>query len=364
MRLSEVMSVLGDLAPLRLAESWDNVGLLAGDPAADIAGALFAIDMTADVLAEAQQKSCNLVVAYHPPLFAPLKRVTAESLIFKAISDRIAIYAPHTALDSAKGGTNDVLGDLVGMAGARSALRAPPAKDAEYKLVTFVPENAFEKVAGALFEAGAGHIGDYSKCSFRAPGRGTFFGEAGTNPTVGASGHREDVPELRVETVVRTADTAKVIAALRASHPYEEPAFDLVHLAAAPEAGHLGIGRVGDVAPIARAALVEKIKKGLGVDHVLVAGSLDGNVKRVAVTAGSCGDLYKDAIGSGAELYLTGEMRHHDALAASQRMTVVCALHSNSERVAMKTFAGNVKAKAPSLDVVFSDRDRDPFRIG
>ena len=363
MRLSEVMRVLDDLAPLRLAESWDNVGLLVGDPAADVSCALFTIDMTAEVLAEARQKSCNLVVAYHPTLFAPLKRVTSESLIFKAISDRIAIYAPHTALDSAKGGTNDVLGDLLGMGHSRAPLRATPSKDAEYKLVTFVPEERFEKVAHALFDAGAGRIGDYSSCSFRSPGRGTFFGEEGTNPKVGRSGHREDVPELRLETVVRIADVSKVIAALRASHPYEEPAFDLVRLAARPEAKHLGIGRVGDVASISKAALVAKIKKELGVDHLLVAGSLDGDAKRVAVTAGSCGDLYKDAIASGADVYLTGEMRHHDALAASGKMTVVCALHSNSERAAMKIFAANVKAKTPSLEIAFSERDADPFRI-
>ncbi|MGH7279976.1 MAG: Nif3-like dinuclear metal center hexameric protein [Polyangiaceae bacterium] len=363
MRLSEVMHVLEDIAPLRLAETWDNVGLLAGDPAVDVTRALFAIDMTAEVLAEARQKSCNLLVAYHPPLFAPLKRVTSDSLIFKAISDRIAIYAPHTALDSAKGGTNDVLGDLVGMGEARAALRAPPAKDAGHKLVAFVPENDFQKVANALFEAGAGRIGDYSACSFRSLGKGTFFGEAGTNPAVGKSGHREDVPELRLETVVRVEDATRVVAALRASHPYEEPAFDLVRLGAHPESKHLGIGRVGDVAPVARTALVDKIKKGLGVDHVLVAGSLEGNATRVAVTAGSCGDLYEDAVAAGAEVYVTGEMRHHDALAASRKMTVVCALHSNSERAAMKIFAANVKARAPSIDVAFSERDRDPFRI-
>ena len=356
MRLSEVMRILDDLAPLRLAEAWDNVGLLAGDPAAEVTCALFAIDMTAEVLAEARQKSCNLVVAYHPPLFAPLKRVTSESLIFKAISDQIAIFAPHTALDSAKGGTNDVLGDLVGMGEARAALRPSAMKDAEYKLVTFVPEDQFHKVSHALFDAGAGRIGDYSSCSFRSPGRGTFFGEAGTNPKVGSSGHREDVPELRLETVVRIADVPEVVAALRASHPYEEPAFDLVRLAAPPEAKHLGIGRVGDVAPIARTALVERSRK---VSAWITSSSRARSTAiatRVAVTAGSCGDLYKDAIASRAEVYLTGEMRHHDALDASRKMTVVCALHSNSERAAMKIFAANVKAKTPSLEIAFSER--------
>lgn len=363
MLLSEVVAQLEALAPLELAESWDNVGLLVGDPQASVSRALFAIDLTRAVLREAEQKKCELVVAYHPPIFSGLKRVVAGSTAFDAIARGIALYSPHTALDVAKGGTNDVLGDVVGMGAARSALRPGAPKDVEYKLVTFVPADACERVAQALFEAGAGKIGNYSSCSFRSPGQGTFFGEAGADPKIGEAGRLEAAEELRLETIVRIADVPAVVAALRASHPYEEPAFDLVRLAAPPSKLHAGLGRIGDVEPVPRAALFEKIKKGLGVTELLVAGQTDGIAKRVAVAAGSCGDMFKDAIAGGADVYLTGEMRHHDAIAASAKMTVICALHSNSERAALGVFAKRVKERAPTLEVVASEVDRDPFRV-
>ncbi|MEO8876174.1 MAG: Nif3-like dinuclear metal center hexameric protein, partial [Polyangiaceae bacterium] len=263
MRLSEVVARLDALAPPAYAEAWDNVGLLTGDPAQTVSRALVTVDLTADVLDEARAKKCELVVAYHPPIFSPLKRVTAESLIFKAISDRIAIYSPHTALDVAQGGTNDVLADATGMHADRRALRAPENKDAGYKLFVFVPEEACDRVSQALFTAGAGQIGKYSSCSFRSPGTGTFFGEAGTNPNVGAAGRLETVAELKLETVVPAAKVGDVIRALRASHPYEEPAFDLVRVAAAAPPSRIGLGRVGSVDPIDRKVLLQKIKTAL-----------------------------------------------------------------------------------------------------
>lgn len=362
MRLSEVVAQLAAIAPPAYAEAWDNVGLLTGDLAQNVTRALVTVDLTADVLEEARTKKCELVVAYHPPIFSPLKRVTSDSLIYKAISDRIAIYSPHTALDVALGGTNDVLADAVGMHAERSALRAPDHKDAGYKLYVFVPENACQKVSQALFEAGAGHIGNYSSCSFRAPGTGSFFGEAGTNPKVGNAGQLEEVPELKLETVVPAAKVADVVRALRASHPYEEPAFDLVRVAAAPAPSRIGLGRVGAVDPIDRNALIQKIKSALGVSHLLVAGKMDGTVKRVAVAAGACGDLYKDAMRAGADLYLTGEMRHHDAIASAAKITVVCALHSNSERITLKMLSKKLN-ELSGLESLISEADHDPFRI-
>jgi len=362
MRLSEVVARLAALAPPAYAEAWDNVGLLTGDLAQNVTRALVTVDLTQDVLDEARSKKCELVVAYHPPIFSPLKRVTSESLIFKAISDRIAIYSPHTALDVALGGTNDVLADAVGMHADRAALRAPENKDAGYKLFVFVPEAACERVSQALFEAGAGKIGNYSSCSFRSGGTGTFFGEAGAHPKIGSAGKLEAVAELKLETVVPAARIADVIRALRASHPYEEPAFDLVRVASAPAPSRIGLGRVGAVDPIDRKSLIQKIKTALGVSHLLVAGKIDGEVKRVAVAAGACGDLYRDAIASGADLYLTGEMRHHDAIAAGRKITVVCALHSNSERITLKMLSAKLNELA-DFEALVSDADRDPFRI-
>ena len=368
MPLSELVQALEVIAPLRDAAPWDNVGLLVGDPAADVSRVLLAIDYTVEVAAEARAERCEAVIAYHPPIFGKLDRVVRGAtdasrpgaLVYDAIRSGIAIYSPHTALDVADGGTNDVLADALGMK-ERAPLSRTESKDADYKLVFFVPLEGAERVSRAVFDAGAGRIGSYSSCSFRSPGTGTFFGEEGATPVVGERGRLEQVEELRVETVVPIARVAAVLAALRASHPYEEPAFDLVRVAAPPGKG---MGRIGVVEEITRAALVVRIKAALGVERVLVAGPTEGSASRVAACAGSCGDLVFEALRGKADLYLTGELRHHDALrAAAEGMTVVCALHSASERGVLPHLAARLSRALPRMAFVISRADRDPFRF-
>jgi dinuclear metal center YbgI/SA1388 family protein len=353
---------LDQIAPTRYAESWDNVGLLAGDPGQEVSRAILAIDYTAEVAAEGKSVGAELVIAYHPPIFSAIKRLTAGHLVFDAIRRGVAIYSPHTALDVAEGGTNDVLCDVLGVA-RRFPLKLSETKATQYKLVTFVPEDALERVSRALFDAGAGRIGNYSACSFQLKGTGTFFGEEGARPAVGQSGKLERAPEVRLETVVPITKVAAVIEALRNSHPYEEPAFDLNQLAAAPEG--IGIGRVGEFdAPVERGELLSRIKRGLELDHLLVAGPTEGAVQRVATCAGACGDLLDDAIAQQAGLYLTGEMRHHDAIkAAGAGLTVVCTLHSNSERATLKRLQQRLAEALPGLGCHLSRQDRDPFQV-
>lgn len=362
MKLQSVIDALEQIAPTRHAESWDNVGLLAGDPEQEVSRALLTIDYTDEVAAERESLGCELVIAYHPPIFSAIKRLTAGHLVFDAIRKGVAIYSPHTALDVAEGGTNDVLCDVLGVS-RRSPLKLSETKATQYKLVTFVPEEAVEKVSDALFAAGAGRIGNYTSCSFRNNGTGTFFGQDGTNPAVGRSGKLERAAEVRVETVVPIAKGSAVVEALRNSHPYEEPAFDLNQLAAAPEG--IGIGRVGEFdAPVGREELMSRIKKGLELDHLLVAGPKGGTVQRVAACAGACGELLDDAIAQKVGLYLTGEMRHHDAIKAARAgITVVCTLHSNSERMALRRLKQRLEALAPPLACHLSRTDRDPFAI-
>ena len=362
LRLAAVIDALEQIAPTRHAQSWDNVGLLAGDPGQDVSRALLAIDYTDGVAEERASLNCDLVIAYHPPIFQPLKRLTAGSLVFDAIRRGVAIYSPHTALDVADGGTNDVLCDVLGVA-RRSVLKLAETKSTQYKLVAFVPENALEAVSRALFDAGAGRIGRYSACSFRSPGTGTFFGEQGTSPAVGQSGKLEVQPEVRIETVVPITRVAAVVEALRKHHPYEEPAFDLNQLAAPPEG--VGMGRIGEFErPIDRRELLERIKRGLEIDHLLVAGPTDGQVSRVATCAGACGDLLDDVLRQKAELYLTGEMRHHDAIKAARAgLTVVCTLHSNSERATLRRLKQRLEEALPGLECHLSRWDRDPFEV-
>ena len=362
MQLTELLNVLETIAPVRLAEPWDNVGLLVGDPTQPITRAMLTIDYTAPVAAEASAVGCDAIIAYHPPIFEPLKRISGASLIHDAIRRGVAIYSPHTALDIADGGTNDMLADVLGLA-ERQPLRITPAKATQFKLVVFVPSEAADAVATALFDAGAGRIGNYACCSFRSPGTGTFFGQEGAAPTIGQAGQLERVDELRLETVLPFDRIESILRALRASHPYEEPAFDLVQLAAPPEAK--GQGRIGKFpVPVDRAALIDRIKHELGLSAVLVSGPVTGQVNRAACCAGACGNLLDDALAQKADLYLTGEVRHHDALKAAQRgMTVICALHSNSERKVLARLAARISEALPTLPVFQSRQDRDPFVI-
>ena len=365
MKVADVVKQLEAIAPPHMAEAWDNVGLLVGDPAADVARAMLCIDYTAAVADEAKAAGRDFVLAYHPPIFKPIKRFTSvggSSVIFDAARRGVTIYSPHTALDVADGGTNDVLADIFGLVDRRP-LRPSEPKSSECKLVTFVPHDKANAVAEALFAAGAGHIGDYSHCSFRTDGHGTFFGEKGANPAAGEAGRLETTSEIKIETVLPLAKVSDAIAALKKAHPYETPAFDLVSLAAPPTG--TGIGRVGTLtAPTARQTLFDTLKAGLGIDRLLIAGPTSGSAMTVAVCAGACGEFLDDALAAEADVYVTGEMRHHDALrAAAAGMTVVCTLHSHSERVTLRRLLPKLAERMPAMEWQLSITDKDPFSI-
>jgi dinuclear metal center YbgI/SA1388 family protein len=346
------------IAPLRWAASWDNVGLLVGDSDAPLTRVLLTIDCTREVISEARGAGAA-IVSYHPVIFEPLKRFVHGAVAFEAARAGVAIYSPHTALDAASGGTNDVLADALEMR-ERAPLRLLEAKDGSSKLVTFVPETHVDAVSQALFDAGAGRIGNYRACSFRSAGTGTFYGEEGASPRVGQAGRVETVPEVRIELVVPSGVTGMVVAALRRVHPYEEPAFDLVRLAPPPTG--VGMGRVGTIEALPARTVVERAKRALGVEQVLVAGPLDLEVTRVAVGAGSGGDLLGDAIAAGAGLFLTGELRHHDALrAAREGIVVVCTRHSTSERGVLRPLAARLEHLLRGVPVSRSAVDREPF---
>ena len=361
MNVSDLVRAMEAIAPTCYAASWDNVGLLIGDLSAPIARVLLTVDTTREVLEEATRDRCDAIVSYHPPIFGSLKRVVAPSIAHDAARRGLAVYAPHTALDVADGGTNDVLADSIGMA-PRAPLRLAAVPDGRLKLVTFVPADHVEAVSRAVFAAGAGQIGNYSSCSFRSTGTGTFFGEEGASPAVGAAGRLEEVAEVRLETLVPVNAVDAVIRALRVAHPYEEPAFDLLRLA---EPASRGFGRVGPVPPASGRALVERAKTALGLTAVLVAGRLENDVSRAAVCAGSGGEFVTDAIAAGAGFLLTGELKHHDVLrAVAAGLAVVCAQHSASERPAVRALRPRLEARLPGVQVAESDADCEPLSVG
>ena len=360
-----VCEVLARLAPLQLAESWDNVGLLAGDPAAGVKHLLLCIDLTPDVVDEAVAAKLQMVVAYHPPIFKPIARLvegapTAEAGVHRCIAHGIAIYSPHTALDAADGGTNDCLAELCGVRETQP-LEWVDGGPAQCKLVTFVPANDLERVADALFAAGAGHIGDYEKCSFRVTGTGTFFGTAAAHPVVGQAGQLERVDEIRLEVVCPAARLAAAVAALVLAHPYEEPAFDVYPLQRRPTRG---TGRVGLLRrPLTLSTLARKVKRAVGADCTTIVGESERRIERAIVAVGAAGSMPFQVPLGPHDVVITGEIRHHDALAIRRRDCSAIALgHWSSERPVLPVLADRLRESLPGVDVSISGCDSEPFR--
>lgn len=356
---------LDRIAPPALAQAWDNVGLLVGDRAARCRRGLLCIDLTPPVLAEAIRLRCELVVAYHPPLFQPIKRILTSggdtaSLVHRAIAAGIAIYSPHTALDAAPGGTNDVLAELCGLTDVEP-FEYVPGQRQELKLVTFVPPGQVDAVADALSSVGAGRIGDYEQCSFRLSGTGTFYGTESTRPRVGEKGRLEQVEEIRLEMVVPAARLPEAVAALRSSHPYEEPAFDLYPLTPEPVRG---IGRVGRLpAGTTLAGLGRRLRKATGSKVMSLVGNGGTTLTRAAVCVGAAGRLPLEKPRSAdCDVIVTGEMRHHDALTLLRRG--VCAVvlgHWESERPVLAPLCERLEKELPNVAWSISEADTPPF---
>jgi dinuclear metal center YbgI/SA1388 family protein len=365
--------LLEQIAPLGGAEEWDNVGLLIGDRAANVRKVMLCIDLTPEVLAEAVSEKVQMVMAYHPVIFKPVSRLTPEAneVVYQAARRGISVYSMHTALDVAPGGTNDVLADALGL-GKRKPIEQSTSQG-ECKVVAFAPPEEVADIARAAFVAGAGVIENYTDCAFFGHGIGSYSAGPGSHPAIGQPGQSEAVEEVRLELICPPNRVSQVCDAIRAAHSYETPAIDVYPLNAADSG--CGMGRVGALSrPVTVATLISRIKKATGIKRVLLAarprpkagkGSGKGGlVSVVACGAGSCGGLWKKALAAGAGFYLTGEMRHHDALAATNAgLTVVCVGHSNSERITMVSLAKRIAGAMPKLKITVSKLDRDPFEI-
>ncbi|MBN1510847.1 MAG: Nif3-like dinuclear metal center hexameric protein [Phycisphaerae bacterium] len=363
--VADVCSALERLAPPALAQPWDNVGLLAGDPAAPARLVLLCIDLTPAVVDEAVRRRASLVVAYHPPLFKPVSRLNAAShgtdaAVFRCIARGIAVYSPHTALDAAEGGTNDVLAGLCEIRDPMPVEWAEAPGAAECKMVVFVPEAEADRVAEAIFAAGAGRIGQYSKCSFRLPGQGTFLGSDESNPTIGQAGHFERVDEIRLEVVTPEARVADVLQAIRAAHSYEEPAIDVYPLKPPVVAG---MGRQGRLdPPIPLGALADRLKRALAANTVQMVGDSKAVVSRAVCLVGAAGSSVFQAGLRPGDVVVTGEIRHHDALAVRRYGACAIALnHWTSERPVLRPLADRLAVAVPGLQVDLSDADAEPF---
>jgi dinuclear metal center YbgI/SA1388 family protein len=310
-------------------------------------------------------RRADFVLAYHPPIFKPISSLRAdgvgtESVVYQCIRRGIAIYATHTALDAAEGGTNDVLASLCGVRDPQPLLNVEPGKDSRFKLVVFVPANGVDKVAQAMFAAGAGHIGDYTHCSFRSAGQGTFLGGEAAKPAVGQRGRLEFVDELRLETLVPAPVLSAVVVAMLKAHPYEEPAFDVYPLASPPTSG---LGRCGRLSrPLLLRDLARKLKRATHAESTRIVGDADSTVDRAVVVAGAADDIpFRTALGD-TDVIVTGEIRHHDALKIARIGCSAIELgHWASERPVLEPLAARLRSALPKVTFRVSQSDRDPF---
>jgi hypothetical protein len=231
------------------------------------------------------------------------------------------------------------------------------------KVVVFVPEKDLARVSDSMFSAGAGHIGQYRECSFRLPGTGTFFGTDATSPTVGQKGRREEVAEWRLEVVCPEHQLESVLAALRRSHSYEEPAFDVYPLH--PRQSTRGDGRVGNLtSPCPLAAIAQQLKTALQLNKLQIVGDLKRLVSRVAIVCGAGGELLSEVLRTGADVFLTGELRFHDCLTAhAHNLALLLPGHYASERIGVEVLAENFKMQWPAIQVWASREERDPLVI-
>ncbi len=364
MRIADVVSLCRRLVPPELALEHDRIGLQVGDPAAPVRGIMLALDVTRATIAAAARANCSIIIAHHPLIYAPLKTVVAGSraadLVRELIRRDIALFVMHTNYDAVAGGMNDVLA-------AQLRLRriAPLHGVAEKmaKFAVFAPVSHAAQVRDAIGAAGGGKLGDYSHCTFSAPGTGTFRPLAGAHPYIGQRGTTEEVAELRIEAIVPLARVREVVQAVREVHPYEEMAYDVYPLIT-PGFGS-GIGTRGELAkPLTVAAFAAQVKRALKVRRVHLVGDPRRRVRQVAVCAGSATDLIPEVLEAGADVFVTGELKMSAFLEAEHRgLAVIAAGHFHTEKIFIKAVAGQLKPLLPDRVKLMLDDPCPPATI-
>ncbi|MGZ4514127.1 MAG: Nif3-like dinuclear metal center hexameric protein [Mycobacterium sp.] len=368
-RLADVIAALDEAYPPRLAQSWDSVGLVCGDPDDDVDSVTVAVDATAAVVDEVPET--GLLLAHHPLLLRGVDTVAASTpkgaLVHRLIRTGRSLFTAHTNADSAAPGVSDALAQALGL--TVEAVLEPATAPADFdKWVVYVPRENAEAVQAAVFEAGAGHIGDYSHCSWSVSGIGQFLPHEGASPAVGSVGTVERVPEDRFEVIAPARARGAVLAAMRAAHPYEEPAFDI--LALVPPPGDAGLGRVGTLAePEPLRAFVSRVGAALPPTSwgVRAAGDPDAIVSRVAVCGGAGDSLLATVAAADVQAYVTADLRHHpaDEHRRASDVALVDVAHWASEFPWCEQAAGLLRSRfGAALPVRVCTLRTDPWTLG
>jgi len=360
MKIKDIINVLEKLAPPTLQEVYDNAGLITGNRDEECSGVLCSLDVIEAVIEEAINNNCNLVVAHHPIVFKGLKSITGrnyiERTIIKAIKHDIAIYALHTNLDNLIAGVNGKMADLLGLVERRILL---PKKEMLKKLITFVPIAHAEKLREALWAVGAGHIGNYSECSFNSGGQGTFRGGADTDPFVGQRGKLHTEEELKIEVVFPSWLQKQVISALIASHPYEEPAYDIVVLDNYFD--RVGSGLTGIMPePVDEGKFLETLKKIFKLSVVRHTRLMNKKIKTVSLCGGAGSFLIPNALQANSDIYITADIKYHEFFDAEGRMVIADIGHFESEQFTIDLMHDILQEKFPTFAVLKTAVNTNP----
>ncbi|MFV8347339.1 Nif3-like dinuclear metal center hexameric protein [Flavobacterium sp. ZB4P13] len=362
MKIKEIISVLEEMAPLAYAEDFDNVGLLVGNQESEATGILVCHDALENIIDEAIAKNCNLVVCFHPILFSGLKKITGknyvERAVIKAIKNDIAIYAVHTALDNHQEGANKIFSDALGLVNTKILI---PKQNFIRKLVTYtIPENA-EEVRNALFDAGAGTIGNYENCSFNSKGIGTYMGNEHSNPQVGERFEFVQGDEIKIEMTFEKHLENKILKALFKSHAYEEVAYEIYDLQNKHQ--NIGLGMIGELKnPMSEKEFLLFAKEKMQCDGIRHSNFIGKEIKKVAVLGGAGSFAIKNAIQAGADAYLTADLKYHQFYEAENKLLLADIGHFESERYTKNYIVEYLRKKILNFAVILSEENSNPVK--
>jgi dinuclear metal center YbgI/SA1388 family protein len=361
MKLLDLSSYLDSVVPLSFQEDYDNSGLQVGFPGKEISSALLTLDVTEDVLDEAVNTGCDLIISHHPLIFNGIKKITGstytERILLKAIKQEIAIYSSHTNLDAFTNGVSRKMAEKLSLQNIKVL---SPLKNRLLKLITYIPESHYKKVSEALFDAGAGSIGNYERCGFTSSGTGSYKGNENSNPFAGQKGFFHTEKEMRFETVMFSHLKTKIIKALLEVHPYEEVAYDIYALENENTEAGLGCYGVMDEAmdEVEFLNLVSSIFEARGIRFSKLPGK---KIKKVALCGGSGASLLNTAIASGADAFITADIKYHNFFDTDKRILLVYAGHFESEKFATEILFNLIIKKFPKFAVRFSETNTNPI---
>ena len=361
MKLKDFCSYLDSAVPLAFQEEYDNSGLQVGSPESEISSAMITLDVTEEVIEEAIAQKCDLLVSHHPLIFNGIKGLTGKSyterILLKAVRHDIAIYSSHTNLDRFSNGVSRKMAEKLGLEDIEIL---SPSKNRLLKLVTFIPESHIEEVRNALFEAGAGVVGNYDQCGFAALGTGSFRGNENTKPFTGEKGAIHFEKEIRFETILFSHLKDRVIMALLKVHPYEEVAYDLYALE--NRNVEVGLGCVGRFkVPLPEAdflKLIFSVFEAKGVRYSALTGK---QITKVALCGGSGSSLIDLAINSGSDAFLTADVKYHDFFKAEKKILLADIGHFESEKFSREILKDLIIKKFPKFAVRFSETNTNPI---